>query len=110
MFVRFSLAEWVEREGVLMSDVQRIGNGKVVRFHYTLRNSDNEQLDSSVEAGPLAYLHGASNVVPGLERHMSGHQTGDKFVAVIAPSEGYGEYQQPGPQPVERSASLRKLI
>ena len=35
---------------------------------------------------------------------MIGHQAGDKFVAVIAPSEGYGEYQEPGPQPVERSA------
>ena len=87
-----------------MSDIQRIENGKVVRFHYTLRNSEKEQLDTSAEAGPLAYLHGAKNIVPGLERHMTGHQTGDKFVAVIAPNEGYGEYQQPGPQPVDRGA------
>ena len=87
-----------------MSDIQRIENGKVVRFHYTLRNSENEQLDTSAEAGPLAYLHGAKNIVPGLERHMAGHQTGDRFVAVIAPNEGYGDYQQPGPQPVDRAA------
>ncbi|MBV70870.1 MAG: peptidylprolyl isomerase [Myxococcales bacterium] len=87
-----------------MSDASTVDNGKIVRFHYTLTNDAGEQLDSSRESTPLAYLHGANNIVPGLERHMRGHQAGDKFVAVVGPSEGYGEYQEPGPQPVERSA------
>jgi FKBP-type peptidyl-prolyl cis-trans isomerase SlyD len=87
-----------------MGEGLKITDGKIVQFHYTLTNDDGEILDSSKDAGPLTYLHGASNVVPGLELRMNGHQVGDKFVAIVPPDEGYGEYQQPGPQPVERSA------
>lgn len=63
--------------------------GKVVSFHYTLRNDSGEVLDRS-GGSPLAYLHGAGNIVPGLEREMLGHEVGDAFDVVVAPEEGYG--------------------
>lgn len=81
-----------------------VANHRVVQFQYTLKNDAGEVLDSSHGGEPLTYLHGAHMIVPGLERHLAGHQVGDKFVAVVSPSEGYGEYVQPGPQPLPRAS------
>ena len=79
-----------------------ICDGQVVEFHYILTDEEGGILDSSQDGLPLTYLHGAGNIVPGLESRMSGCTVGDSFKAVIPPSEGYGEYQEPGPQPVDR--------
>jgi len=81
-----------------------IADGKVVSFHYTLTNDDGEVLDSSSGRGPMPYLHGASNIVPGLEKQMTGKAVGATFDAVVPPAEGYGERGGPEPQPVPRSA------
>lgn len=81
-----------------------IEEGKVVNIHYTLKNDEGEVLDSSSGGDPLAYLHGAENIVPGLERQLAGHAPGDKFEAVIPPTEGYGERSEIDPQQVPRSA------
>jgi len=81
-----------------------IADGKVVSFHYTLTNDAGEVLDSSSGRGPMPYLHGAQNIVPGLERQMTGKAAGDTFDAVVPPAEGYGERGGPEPQPVPRSA------
>ena len=40
----------------------------------------------------MAYLHGSNNIIPGLETQMEGKSIGDKFIAIIAPADGYGEY------------------
>jgi FKBP-type peptidyl-prolyl cis-trans isomerase SlyD len=79
-----------------------IGDGKVATFHYTLTGDNGEVLDSSDGRDPLAYLHGAGNIVPGLERKLEGKQEGDKFDAVVAPEDGYG-VREGAPQPVARS-------
>ena len=62
----------------------------VASFHYTLTNAEGEVIDSSSGRGPLTYLHGSGNIVPGLEREMAGKQVGDRFDVVVAPEEGYG--------------------
>ena len=67
----------------------------VASFHYTLTNADGEVIDSSSGRGPLTYLHGAGNIVPGLERAMAGKTAGDRFEVVVDPAEGYGE-RHPG--------------
>ena len=64
----------------------------VASFHYTLTNDAGDVLDSSQGREPLAYLHDAGNIVPGLERAMSGRQAGDRFVVDVAPEDGYGTY------------------
>lgn len=77
---------------------------KVVSIHYTLTSGDGEELDTSVGGEPLVYLHGADNIVPGLERHLEGKAVGDKVEAVVPPAEAYGEHSGMQPQPVPRSA------
>jgi FKBP-type peptidyl-prolyl cis-trans isomerase SlyD len=84
--------------------LSQVEAGKVVSFHYTLTNGSGEVLDSSADREPLPYLHGAGNIVPGLEQQLSGKAVGDKFDAVVAPADGYGERSGPEPQAVERGA------
>ena len=85
-----------------MSSTPQICDGQVVEFHYTLTDESGETLDDSRGGRPLMYLHGAGNVVPGLERALTGASV-ETFTAVIPPADGYGEYEEPGPQPVTRA-------
>lgn len=68
-----------------------IANNQVVSFNYTLTNAEGETLDQS-KGEPLVYLHGAANIIPGLEKALEGKTTGDKFVITIPAAEAYGEY------------------
>ena len=68
----------------------QIADRTVASFNYTLTNDAGEVIDTSEGRSPLAYLHGAGNIVPGLEKEMAGRQAGDKFAVVVAPEEGYG--------------------
>ena len=81
-----------------------IGEKCVVTFHYKLTNSDGEQLDSSQGQDPLKYLHGASNIVPGLEKALEGKSAGDTLKIEVQPEEAYGPVQPQLVQQVPRSA------
>ncbi len=83
-----------------MSDV--IADGKVVAIHYTLTDDDGKVLDSSSGRGPLVYLHGSRNIVPGLENALVGQAAGAKLKVDVAPADGYGERHGPGPQAIPR--------
>lgn len=64
----------------------------VVTIHYTLSNDQGEVLESSREVDePLAYLHGFQNIIPGLEKELSGLDVGSKVQVAVPPEEGYGE-------------------
>jgi FKBP-type peptidyl-prolyl cis-trans isomerase SlyD len=43
---------------------------------------------------PVEYLHGAENIVPGLEKALEGKKAGDTVSVTVQPAEGYGEYDQ----------------
>ena len=82
----------------------QIADRCVASFNYTLTSDSGEVLDSSSGRGPLAYLHGAGNIVPGLEKAMTGKQVGDKFNVDVVPEEGYGAHNPELVQVVPRSA------
>lgn len=67
-----------------------IGPQCAVSFHYTLTDDAGAVVDSSRGGEPLAYLHGAGNIVPGLEDALSGRGAGEQFKVSIAPEQGYG--------------------
>ena len=73
---------------------------KIVTLNFTLKDEDGELLDSTQGEEPLLYLHGANNLVPGLEAQLEGKKVGDTLSAVVPPEEGYGLPQGPGPQAV----------
>lgn len=82
----------------------QISANKVVQIHYTLTNDDGEVLDSSKGQGPLAYIHGNGNIIPGLESALDGRIIGDKFQVTIPPEEAYGVRDDDLVQSVPREA------
>ena len=69
-----------------------IANQHVVAIDYTLSNDAGEVIDSSAGAEPLVYLHGAGNIIAGLENALSGKTVGDELDVSIEPEDAYGEY------------------
>ena len=67
-----------------------IKQNSVVTMHYELKDATGEVLDSSREQEPLVYLHGASNIIVGLEEQLEGKQVGDTITATVPPEKGYG--------------------
>ena len=63
---------------------------KVGTVNYTLKDKDGEIIDETQD-GSFAYLHGASNIIPGLENELEGKETGYKNSIVIEPKDAYGE-------------------
>lgn len=72
-----------------------VADKKVVSFHYTLTNTQGVELESTRDRQPMTYLHGARNIIPGLESALSGKAAGDRFQVTIEPGEAYGE-RKPG--------------
>ena len=70
----------------------QIGLNCVVAIDYTLTNNDGEVLDTSTGRAPLEYLHGAGNIIPGLERALIGLEVGAALKVSIPPADAYGEH------------------
>ncbi len=81
-----------------------IADKMVVSLHYTLKNAAGEIIDSSDGAEPLSYIHGASQIVPGLERELTGLKAGDSKDVVVRPEDGYGAPDPQGIFGVPRAA------
>lgn len=67
-----------------------IKQNSVVTMHYELKDDAGEVLDSSKGQEPLTYLHGANNIIIGLEEQLLGKSQGDVVNAVVSPEKGYG--------------------
>lgn len=67
-----------------------IADQKVVSIHYKLTNDDGQVIQESGGGEPLSYVHGAGNIIPGLESALAGKSTGDKLNVSVDPDEGYG--------------------
>ena len=80
-----------------------ISDKTVVSIHYTLKDVDGKLLDSSDESEPFTYLHGAGNIVVGLEKALSGKSAGDQLTVEVSPQEGYGEVDSKEIKTVDKS-------
>jgi FKBP-type peptidyl-prolyl cis-trans isomerase SlyD len=69
-----------------------IAQDQVVSIHYTLRDDAGEVIDRSAEGAPLAYLHGHGQLIPGLERELTGKNPGERLQVKIPPADAYGQY------------------
>lgn len=76
-----------------------IENNQVVSMHYTLKDDEGSVIDSSEGQEPLTYLHGAGNIIPGLEKALVGQPVGAKLNVRIEPKDAYGE---PAPELVQK--------
>ena len=74
---------------------------KVVTLNYTLKDNDGNVIDQSND-GSFAYLHGAQNIIPGLENALTGKTKGDALEVEVEPAQGYGERDPAKAQQVGR--------
>jgi FKBP-type peptidyl-prolyl cis-trans isomerase SlyD len=81
----------------------KVSANHVVTINYTLKDNDNNVIDKSDDAS-FSYLHGASNIIPGLENALQGKASGDAISVSIAPEEGYGIRDEAKIQNVPRDA------
>jgi len=72
----------------------QVAKNKVVSIHYTLKNDAGTVIDSSESDAPLVYLHGAQNIIPGLEKALEGKVTDDALEVSIDAVDAYGEYNK----------------
>ncbi|KAF0808387.1 peptidyl-prolyl cis-trans isomerase [Alcanivorax xiamenensis] len=69
-----------------------INKDKVVTLHYTLLDgADGSELERSAEDAPLLYLHGAGNILPGLEAALEGKDVGEDVEVTLEAGDAYGE-------------------
>jgi FKBP-type peptidyl-prolyl cis-trans isomerase SlyD len=82
----------------------QVAQDKVVSIDYTLTGPDGQVLDTSQNRGPLTYLQGGGNIVPGLERQLEGKNVGDELKVTVPAADAYGERDERLVQPVPRDA------
>lgn len=80
---------------------QRIEEDVVVELQYKLW-ADGELVEESEGDDPLVYLHGHDNIIPGLERELTGLQLGDEKDISVEPDDAYGERDPENVEVVER--------
>lgn len=67
-----------------------ITNNKVVSINYVLKDELGNLLQGNDGFTPEEYLHGAENILPGLERALEGLKQDQVIDVVIYPEEAYG--------------------
>lgn len=82
----------------------QITKDKVATFDYVLKDETGTVIDSSEGHAGMVYLHGANNIVPGLEKALEGKSTGDTLQTVVSAEEGYGERSEAMMQTVPKEA------
>jgi FKBP-type peptidyl-prolyl cis-trans isomerase SlyD len=70
---------------------KRITDDLVVTMDYVL-TVDGEVVDSSEEEGPIQFLQGHGNIIPGLEAHLGGLAVGEILEVSVAAKDAYGEF------------------
>lgn len=86
-----------------MTNPKSVSSGRVVTMHYKLTLDDGQVVDSSEGGEPMSYLHGAGEIVPGLESALEGRQVGDDLRVSVTPEKGYGHREPAAVQTVQRS-------
>lgn len=79
-----------------------VANDVVVTLDYALK-VDGKPYDSSEEDGPLYFLQGRGEIIPGLEKAITGMQLGETKTVTVSAAEGYGEYDPESVMDVPRS-------
>lgn len=79
-----------------------VTDGIVVSLDYTLRLDDGEIIDAS-EQEPLEFLQGYNQIIPGLERALTGMKVGESKEVIVAATDAYGEEDEDAYQLVERT-------
>lgn len=79
---------------LIVGDKMKIAKDTVVSLVYQVRTKDGVIVDEATAVAPLEYLHGAGDLIKGLENALDGRQIGDKFDVEIEANNAYGDYNE----------------
>lgn len=82
----------------------QIADKMVVTLDYVLTDNTGNILDQTEGRGDFAYLHGAGNIIPGLEDELTGQTVGARLQVTVSPENGYGPRHEELQQDVPRAA------
>jgi FKBP-type peptidyl-prolyl cis-trans isomerase SlyD len=68
----------------------QIREGSQVALEYTLSDETGAVIESNKGKQPLSYIHGKSQIIPGLEKELSGMKVGEEKKIQVKPEDGYG--------------------
>ncbi len=68
----------------------QISKYRVVVLNYVARDDSGEIIDSSEVDGPIRYIHGTEDLIPGLENALEGRESGEKLQVDVPMDEAYG--------------------
>jgi FKBP-type peptidyl-prolyl cis-trans isomerase SlyD len=68
----------------------QIREGSQVALEYTVSDETGAVIESNKGKQPLSYIHGKSQIIPGLEKELSGMKVGDEKKIQVKPEDGYG--------------------
>lgn len=81
----------------------KVQDGSLVAMNYRLFDVKNALVESTEEEGPVTYRHGNGEILPGLEKALSGQEAGGSLRVTVAPEEAYGMYNPEGLVSVPRA-------
>ena len=67
-----------------------VKDGSVVSLQYSLSEENGELIESNKGKGPLKYTHGSKQIVPGLEKELTGMKVGGEKRVKVKPEDAYG--------------------
>ena len=79
-----------------------IADGKQISLEFTLSLDDKTKVQSNIGQEPMVYLHGSHQIIPGLEKQLTGLKVGDTKHVEVSPEDGYGPVDPKRTQEVEK--------
>ena len=68
----------------------QIREGSQVALEYTLSDEAGTVIESNKGKQPMSYIHGKSQIIPSLEKELSGMKVGEEKKIQVKPEDGYG--------------------
>ena len=72
----------------------KVANDRLVQISYRLSDGQGNEIDASASDEPLSYVHGYSQILPGLERALEAKTEGDEVSVDISAEDGYGAHRE----------------
>lgn len=77
-------------QAVTLKPASSVQDGSIVAIEYTLTDEEGKVIDTNAGKEPLTFIHGAGQIVPGLEKELLGLKPGDQKKVQVKPEDAYG--------------------
>ncbi len=69
-------------------------NGDTVKVHYTLKDINGNEVESSSKSDPIEFKIGEGKTIPGFDKGVTGMSANESKTITIAPEDAYGSHDK----------------